>query len=308
MLTNEQRLERRKHIGSSDAAAVLGLSPWRTPREVWLEKTGRLDDSDAAPTSIAVKMGIAWEAVGVQAVADLLGVTVICSEMMIHPGGILAANFDAIGLDMLGHWVPIETKWSSNDDRWGPESAGLDGVPQEYAVQVLHQLAVCGAPRGFLGVGLVRHRGAPEHRLYEIAPPPDMVAGLIRELESWWRRHVVGDVPPDDPEPCSLDVLRRVRRTPSRTAEVDPDLVTMYHEQDAAAKRYADAAEQTKRAIIQSMGDAEVGMVGGVPVITATRQTVKGYTVAEREQTVFRWKPAAQEIAAAATGRNGGDA
>src|ERR1035437_6214014 len=32
---------RAKSIGSSDAAVILGVSPWRTIRELWLEKTGK---------------------------------------------------------------------------------------------------------------------------------------------------------------------------------------------------------------------------------------------------------------------------
>jgi putative phage-type endonuclease len=34
---------RRRGIGGSDAAAILGLSPWRTEMDVWLDKTGRTD-------------------------------------------------------------------------------------------------------------------------------------------------------------------------------------------------------------------------------------------------------------------------
>lgn len=44
-------LEARKSgIGGSDVAAVLGMSPWRSPMDVWLEKTGRsepVEENDA---------------------------------------------------------------------------------------------------------------------------------------------------------------------------------------------------------------------------------------------------------------------
>ena len=36
--------ERRKSIGGSDAAAVIGLSRFASPYTVWLDKTGRLPD------------------------------------------------------------------------------------------------------------------------------------------------------------------------------------------------------------------------------------------------------------------------
>ncbi len=43
-ISNEKWLaERRKGIGGSDVAAVLGLSPWRTPLQVFFAKTGRPD-------------------------------------------------------------------------------------------------------------------------------------------------------------------------------------------------------------------------------------------------------------------------
>ena len=31
--------ERQKGIGGSDVAAILGMSPWRTPYQVWEEKS-----------------------------------------------------------------------------------------------------------------------------------------------------------------------------------------------------------------------------------------------------------------------------
>jgi len=40
-MPREQWLElRRQGIGGSDAAAILGMNPWKSPMDVWLEKTG----------------------------------------------------------------------------------------------------------------------------------------------------------------------------------------------------------------------------------------------------------------------------
>ena len=40
-MEKEEWLEhRRKGIGGSDAAAILGMNPWKSPMDVWLEKTG----------------------------------------------------------------------------------------------------------------------------------------------------------------------------------------------------------------------------------------------------------------------------
>ena len=37
---------RRESIGGSDAAAVLGLNPWKGPFALWAEKTGAVEPED----------------------------------------------------------------------------------------------------------------------------------------------------------------------------------------------------------------------------------------------------------------------
>lgn len=55
--SREEWLEhRRKYLGGSDAAAALGLSPWRTNVELWEEKTGRRVAPDISDNA-AVKYG-----------------------------------------------------------------------------------------------------------------------------------------------------------------------------------------------------------------------------------------------------------
>ena len=40
---------RRAGIGSSDAAAAVGLNPYKSPLELWMEKTGRVAHDDVSP-------------------------------------------------------------------------------------------------------------------------------------------------------------------------------------------------------------------------------------------------------------------
>jgi len=55
MLNNQDFTCNRAHfIGGSDVAAILGLSPYRSAVDVWLEKTGQ---STSNQTSMAMRFG-----------------------------------------------------------------------------------------------------------------------------------------------------------------------------------------------------------------------------------------------------------
>lgn len=43
MITESERELRTRYIGSSDAAAVCGLNPYRSAYDCWLEKTHRVE-------------------------------------------------------------------------------------------------------------------------------------------------------------------------------------------------------------------------------------------------------------------------
>ena len=51
-MTREDWLEeRKKGIGGSDAATILGLNPYKTSIDLWEEKTGRKDAEDISEIS-----------------------------------------------------------------------------------------------------------------------------------------------------------------------------------------------------------------------------------------------------------------
>ena len=59
-LSLEQIKERTNYIGGTDCAAVLGLSRWRSPIEIWAEKTGLLESEDKGD-NLAIEVGTELE-------------------------------------------------------------------------------------------------------------------------------------------------------------------------------------------------------------------------------------------------------
>lgn len=61
MLTPEQIANRKNIIGGSDIAAIMGMSPWKSPLKLWAEKTGKIQPDDLSDNE-SVECGIELEA------------------------------------------------------------------------------------------------------------------------------------------------------------------------------------------------------------------------------------------------------
>lgn len=58
--SKEEWLKNRTRIGGSDAAAILGMNPWKSNIELWMEKTGQASAPDISDKDV-VKYGVAAE-------------------------------------------------------------------------------------------------------------------------------------------------------------------------------------------------------------------------------------------------------
>lgn len=58
--SKEEWLKHRTRIGGSDAAAILGLNPWKSNVQLWMEKTGQTPVPDISDKDV-VKYGVAAE-------------------------------------------------------------------------------------------------------------------------------------------------------------------------------------------------------------------------------------------------------
>jgi putative phage-type endonuclease len=188
-LTHEQWLAvRREGIGSSDAPAIVGLSPWASPLSVYLDKIGTLPPTPDTP---AMAMGRLLEAVIADVVARETGWRVR------QAGTVLQSRSDPWLLADLDRWIglpdvgvcPLEIK------AVGPRQADAwadDQVPPHVLIQVYHQLLVTGAPEAVVA-GMVW--GQPVY-IRRVRPDPGRL-DTLRDLERrFWYEHVLPRRPP----------------------------------------------------------------------------------------------------------------
>ncbi len=191
-LSRDDWLEvRKKGIGGSDAAAAVGLSPYMSPLELWLVKTGRdanLPRPDPHDTTEPIYWGTLLEPIVAASYTKQTDNKVRrVNAVLQHPTiPFMLANVDR---EVVGnHDVQLlECKTA------GEFGARLwrDGVPEYVQLQVQHQLAVTGRQAADVAV-LICGQKLEVHRVVR----DDALIGRLIELEAAFWRFVETDTPP----------------------------------------------------------------------------------------------------------------
>jgi len=127
---------RRTMRNASETAAVLGKSPWMTPYQLWLNKTGRANSK----TTAAMQHGTDMEPAARAAYESQTGEVM---QPLVLQAGPYSASLD--GMDLDGKLiVEIKCPYRGTESAlWKEALAG--NVPTYYQLQVQHQLYVAGA-------------------------------------------------------------------------------------------------------------------------------------------------------------------
>lgn len=270
MITEQQRAERYRYIGSSDAAGVLGLSRWSSPLSVWAEKTGQYTRPE--PTNMSVRLGVAFEGVIAKLFTEETGLELEpVPETIYHPEHkFLAANLD---FRVKGKRILVEAKYV------GPFSRGewADGkAPAEYALQTMHQLAVSGYDSAYL-VALV---STPELKIVPIARDERALSELVAREVEFWQSFVLQGVMPATFKPHDRGVLEAMYPEASEghvvpLTDADAAVIESIHAMEADAAALEAQIESSKNQLRAALGSAETGRVGPHTVRWSNVQTTR---------------------------------
>ena len=245
-------LDLRSHgIGGSDVAAIMGLSPWRTPYQVWADKVlGIREDISGRP---AVEWGTILEPVvgdhykSLHPDRTVRRVNAVCRS---HARPWAQASLDYEVRDPDLGWGVLEIKTASlrSADAWA------DGVPLFYQTQVTHYLSVTGRPFADVAVLI----GGQDYREYRIERDEDDIRAVNAAVDAFWHDHVEAEVAPDVSAPDSSTLLSGHPSPSGEMIETDttPDLLTRWlrakEDADMAKGRVDDLAARLR----QTIGDA----------------------------------------------------
>lgn len=259
---------RKSGIGGSDVAAVLGLSKWKTPLDVWLDKTGQTPANDGEDSQ-PMLFGRLLEPVILQHYCTLTGQELVPVEANLrHPEhSFMLANLD--GLTKTGRVV--EAKTARTKDGWG--EAGSDEIPMYYTTQVQHAMLVAGKDVADVPVLI----GGQDFRIYTVEADRDIQAMLVERERVFWQRVIDLDPPP----PSNLaDIAFLYKKSNGQAIEATEDAIEalgmigfLNHE----IKRLEGDLDTYKQRLFGFMGDNEALTVQGDTVATWKTQTRKTF-------------------------------
>lgn len=186
MTRQEWLVERTKGIGGSDASVILGFNPWKSPFQLYIEKTGgQVEEIN----NEAIYWGNVLEDVVAKEFSRVTGKKVRKRNVMFrHPEhDFMIANIDR---DVVGEKALLECKTTNafNADAWEG-----DHIPPAYICQLQHYMAVLGYEKAYIAVLI----GGQKFVWKELKRDDEFIELMIEAEKEFWEEHVMKNIPPE---------------------------------------------------------------------------------------------------------------
>lgn len=199
---------RRKGIGGSDVAAALGLSPYKTKRELFYDKIGAEPVAEGEDRTITFEIGHLLEDVVAQIFSKKTGLFVYRDQTMYrHPlFPFMIADVDRFVEEPDGSRSLLECKTAHYDTQY---LWANDAVPRHYEMQVRHYMSVMNINKAYIACLFSNSEKDFVWRVIERDLEEE--ENTILQLQDFWSRYVCNhQEPPLEGKPdMVLDALRR---------------------------------------------------------------------------------------------------
>lgn len=253
---------RRTFIGGSDAAAILGLSPWATPLGIYRRKRGEVaDDFELDPQKARIlRRGKLMEPVVLKMLEAEHGIRIVKRSSQKKPNRYAMLDYPFLAAEIDAEWKvkPEDAeRWNLDPSLIGtvqnievktvhPFAAGkygeefTDEIPVEYGAQAMHGLMVTGRRLTLVAV-LV---GSDNLVVYFVKRDDETIDGMRAKEVAFWNEHVLAGVPPAPQD--ILDVYALFKRDLSTKIEASIEVAALVedlkraNDEERAAKERAE--------------------------------------------------------------------
>ena len=280
MSRDEWLKERTKGIGGSDVATILGLNPYKTPLQLWEEKTGRSSGSAAVESAY---WGTVLEGVVAKEFSQRTGMKVQKVNYMLSTGenGWMRGNIDRAVVNpaiagrvsvlkqekveecgrLLSTDIGLECKTASvyMSEHWGDsqEAEILNGkvvtehkIPLYYETQIQWYMAVTGIKTFYVAVLI----GGQDFRLYEVKRDQEVIDAIVSKCKDFWENNVLKDV---TPAPINVDDIKKQAIDIGELRNLKEQIKALKEQEEAVASR-----------LIMAIGEKTGLMLGGKKAVT----------------------------------------
>ena len=195
---------RRTGIGSSDAAAAIGLNPYQSQLELWMQKTGKgalLPAIDPQDDTSPMFWGTLLEPIVAAHYTRRTGNKVRRVNAVLqhpeHPWMLANVDREVVGASDV-QLLECKTAGIHGARLW------KDGVPEYVQIQVMHQLAVTGHKAADVAVLI----GGQELRIFRIERDDALIERLMTLERAFWEQVEQGTPPAGDGSDSAEKALR----------------------------------------------------------------------------------------------------
>jgi predicted phage-related endonuclease len=275
-------VDRSTFLGGSDAAAVLGVSPWATPLDVFLEKTGQRPEREPDPAREKLfRRGKRLEPVVVDMLIEEYGVKVTKRSTPKNPNRYTDPEHPFLAVEIDYEWEvtpqivdlvsekhpeisavlrrlvgttqngEVKTVHPFAAAKFG--EAETDEVPIEYTAQAMDGLMVTGREVTMFAVMV----GADNLNVYWIVRDEGTIKEMRAQLVDFWTNNVQTGVPPKAKN--LPDILQWFSMVPNISVPADEHALDLVGEM-TMAKQTASAAMKRVEEIKFELGQYMLGV------------------------------------------------
>ena len=252
-------------LGGTDIGAILGLSPYKTPLELWSELVS--GEQPANRDLIHLRFGQHAEsfiASEYERATNLF--TAEHSPTLFHKKhGFMFGHVDRFVLETpdtpavvdgtitADKLLECKTSSAFNKNDWG--EPGTDQVPPLYLVQCAWYMAITECRSADLAVLI----GNSDFRVYTIERDLELEGLILSHAQHFWHEHVLGKKPP---EPISVQDASILfpKEAPNSSVLANEEIlqsITAYRKVCTESQTLSEECEKLKLEILNYMGHAE---------------------------------------------------
>lgn len=258
-LTKNEWLEFRKNgIGGSDVAVICGISKYKSPLKLWMEKIGQIEPEEAGE---AAYWGNVMEPIIRKEFTKRTGlkVDVINSILRHREHEFMIANIDGYVIDVDKNKCIFEAKTAS---AYMAEKWEDDKIPDGYMLQIQHYMAVTGFGNAYIAALIGGNRF-----VYKKIARDDELIDLIVQLEYDFWECVINNIPPEiDCSDACTDLMSRLYPSSNSNSILMSDeameLITQFNSSKEQEKYYSELKDEAANKLKAMLGNNESGKIG----------------------------------------------